>query len=165
MPRPRPPLLMLDVDGVISLFGFSGGQVPSGRFHSIDGIPHYLSDDAARHLRRLHGVYEMVWASGWEDRANDHLPYLLGLPGPLPYLRFDSASRAGRSLRAHWKLDAVDAHAGRRPLAWVDDAFNDACERWAAARPAPTLLVPTSPAAGLGEREAQLLLSWARAQG
>ena len=36
-------------------------------------------------------VRELVWASGWEERANDHLPHLLGLPGGMPFLRFDRA--------------------------------------------------------------------------
>lgn len=165
MPQASLPLLMVDVDGVISLFGFPPERPPQGSYHSIEGIPHFLSKTAARNLKRLHGAFELVWASGWEERANEHLPHLLGLNGPLPFLRFRGASQAGSSLRAHWKLDAIDAHAGQRPLAWIDDAFNDACERWARQRPAPTLLVPTSPAAGLGDREADLLLEWARARG
>ena len=51
--------------------------------------------------------------------------------------------------RAHWKLDAIEAHAGERPLAWIDDAHDDSCRAWASARAAPTLLVTTDPAAGL----------------
>ena len=66
----------------------------------------------------------------------------------------------GRS-NAHWKLDAIDAYAGDRPLAWVDDALNDACHEWASARAAPTLLVQTDPQRGLTEREASLLAQWA----
>lgn len=157
------PLLMVDVDGVISLFGFALDRRPPGSFHSIEGIPHFLSAAAGAHLRSLQDSYELVWASGWEEKANEHLPLLLGLPGPLPYLSFDRGAGAGSSLRAHWKLDAVDAYAGQRPLAWIDDAFNEACERWADSRAAPTLLVPTAPESGLTDREAQLLSEWAPA--
>jgi hypothetical protein len=176
------PLLMVDIDGVISLFGFapahgatppaahaslgstaSGASRaraearPAGGFHWIDGIPHFLSSTAAEHLLALSLVFELVWASGWEEKANEYLPHLLGIPA-LPHLSFERAVGKGN---AHWKLDAIDAHARERPLAWIDDAFNDACHRWADERGAPTLLVQTMPARGLTQAEAQTLKRWA----
>ena len=102
-----------------------------------------------------------MWASGWEEQANEYLPHLLGLPAVLPFLRF-RASRADAN--AHWKLEAIDAFAGARPLAWIDDAFNDACHEWARARAAPTLLVQTDPERGLTAREAELALGARAAQ-
>jgi hypothetical protein len=163
---------MVDIDGVISLFGgwrqsgradrdgmSDGGQL-DGSFHSIDGTPHFLSSTAAAHLLDLSSVFELVWASGWEERANEHLPHLLGLPAELPFLRFSRA--VGRS-NAHWKLDAIETYARGRPLAWIDDEFNDACHEWAAGRAAATLLVETEPQRGLTAREAQQLAAWARA--
>jgi hypothetical protein len=165
------PLLMVDIDGVISLFGGwqragwdrwseAGERQLAGTFYSIDGTPHFLSSTAAAHLLELSSLFELVWASGWEERANEHLPHLLGMPPGLPFLRF--ARAVGRA-NAHWKLDAIDAYAGERPLAWVDDALNDACHEWAQARAAPTLLVQTDPQRGLTASEAQQLASWARA--
>ncbi len=152
------PLLLVDIDGVISLFSFDHGARPEGSFHSIDGIPHFLSSSAAEHLLVLVSNFELVWASGWEEKANEYLPHLLGLP-TLPYLSFDRA--VGRT-NAHWKLDAIDAYAStNKPLAWIDDAFNDACHEWAEARIAPTLLVQTLPASGLTGREAETLERWA----
>jgi hypothetical protein len=173
----RGPLLMVDIDGVISLFGRaldpnSGACAREGSFHSIEGIPHFLSSIAAAHLLELASVYELVWASGWEERAGEHLPHLLGLPAGLPFLRFQrGASGAppreppgGRRTLAHWKLDAIDAYAGERPLAWIDDALDHACHEWALARTAPTLLVQTEPELGLTEREARRLQAWALEQ-
>ena len=151
------PLLMVDIDGVISLFGFIGSARPEGSFHSIEGIPHFLSAQAGVHLRALAEAFELVWASGWEEKANEHLPTLLGLP-PLPFLRFD---RAPARNNAHWKLDAIDAYALDAPLAWLDDAFNGACHSWASTRSAPTLLVQTEPSRGLTLAERELLLVWA----
>jgi hypothetical protein len=152
------PLLLVDIDGVISLFSFDPAARPEGAFQSIDGIPHFLSSGAAEHLLALQPNFELVWASGWEEKANEYLPHLLGLPA-LPYLSFDRA--VGRA-NAHWKLDAIDAYAGeQRALAWIDDAFNDACHEWAGVREGPTLLVETTPASGLTEREAQMLVRWA----
>jgi hypothetical protein len=154
------PLLMVDIDGVISLFGFDHRQPPPGAFHSIDGIPHYLSANAAEHLLALDGLFDLVWCSGWEEKANEYLPRLLGLPEPLPYLSFHRGSGAGQSMKAHWKLDAIDAFARRRPLAWIDDAFNEACEEWATRRTSPTLLLRTEPQLGLTAVELERLLRW-----
>jgi len=153
------PLLMVDIDGVVSLFGVSNERLPvAGSFHSIEGIPHFLSSTAAAHLLALRGTFDLVWASGWEEKANEHLPHLLGLPAALPFLRFSRG--VGRS-NAHWKLEAIDAYANGRPLAWIDDALNPACHSWAQARVAPTLLVQTKPEQGLTAREAELLAAWA----
>jgi hypothetical protein len=157
------PLLMVDIDGVISLFGVPSedaldGVGPRGSLHSVDGMVHFLSATAAANLLELSELYELVWASGWEERAEEHLPRLLGVPSGLPYLRF--GREAGNS-GAHWKLEAIDGFAGERPLAWVDDCFNDACRRWAAGRASPTLLVATEPRQGLTARETALLRDWA----
>jgi hypothetical protein len=152
------PLLMVDIDGVISLFGGSAAGL-AGSFHSIDGIPHFLSATAAAHLLELSISFDLVWASGWEEKADEHLPHLLGLPAGLPHLSFERS--VGRA-NAHWKLAAIDRHAAGRPLAWLDDALGEECNEWARLRSAPTLLIETDPRIGLTEREAGLLMSWAR---
>ena len=118
------PLLMVDIDGVISLFGPSGNRESEGSFHAIDGIPHFLSSTAATQLLSLAEDFDLVWCSGWEEKAEEYLPHLLGLPAGLPFLRFDRGQGAGRSIDGHWKLDAIDAYAGERALAWIDDAFD-----------------------------------------
>ena len=151
------PLLLIDIDGVISLFGGRPGT-EAGSFHSIDGMFHFLSSTAAAHLLDLQGQFELAWCSGWEEKANEHLPHLLGLPPALPYLRFERA--VGRA-NAHWKLAAIDAFAGQRALAWIDDALNEACHEWATSREGPTLLVETDPALGLTAPQAELLSDWA----
>jgi hypothetical protein len=169
---------MVDIDGVVSLFGASAAGAPAlaaaagprsqdaagptvGSFHSIDGIPHFLSSTAAAHLLELARAFDLVWASGWEEKANEYLPHLLGLPEAIPFIRFARARDASRTTHAHWKLAAIDLYAGARALAWIDDAFNPACHAWAGAREAPTLLVSTAPAHGLTSREAEVLLAWA----
>ena len=156
------PLLLVDVDGVISLWGFASDRRPGGTFVSVDGIPHFLSEEAGRHLLDLAGAFDLVWCTGWEEKANEYLPHALGIPGPLPFLRFDDHEvAAGETTPGHWKLSAIDAYAGDRPLAWVDDAFNDACHDWAAARGVPTLLVTTEPVSGLTREHTERLMEWA----
>jgi hypothetical protein len=155
------PVLAVDVDGVISLFGFEGplDQAP-GRFHLIDGIAHCISDVAGPQLLRLADTYELIWATGWEDRANDHLPMILGLQDKLPCLHFDGRARFGT---AHWKLEALEDYTGDRPLAWLDDSLDESCHTWAAQRRAPTLLVPTESDIGLTPAHTDALLAWAQA--
>ena len=153
------PLLLIDVDGVISLFGFDHAAPPAGRYQLVDGITHFLSAAAGRHLRRLAGEFELAWCTGWEEKANEYLPLALGLPGPLPHVVFDPSARP---THAHWKLGGIDRHvAAARPLAWIDDAHDEGCRSWAAARSAPTLLVTTDPAVGLTDHEVDRLLAWA----
>jgi hypothetical protein len=148
---------MVDVDGVLSLFGFDPSAPPPLKPAIVDGIPHWLSVRAGRHLVHLREHFECVWCTGWEDRANDHLPHLLGLGGPFPYLEL-AAVGAPR----HWKLDAIDAYAGPdRPLAWIDDVLDDRCEAWAAQRRGPTLLIRADPAVGLADEHVEGLLAWA----
>jgi hypothetical protein len=207
---------MVDVDGVLSLFGLprgassgtsrrdrgraggdaggdedaaTAGSAPTstrahaarsgappageieGCLHVIDGMPHFLSSTAAAHLLALGELFDLVWASGWEEKADEHLPRLLGLPANLPHLSFSrdpmapsgASNEDGRVTSGHWKLDAIEAHAGGRPLAWIDDALGPECHAWAAARAAPTLLVQTAPELGLTSREARLLADWAKA--
>ncbi len=166
----RKPLLYLDVDGVISLFGFnqpyglaSGdapfSSCPPGRLHSINGVMHYISGACGAYLRQLAGRFELVWATGWEETANDYLPHLLELPGHLPYLTFDGRVAAGA---AHWKIDAIAEHAGdTRPLAWIDDNVDDACHAWAAQRLGPTLIIETVRHEGMTDEHVETLVAWA----
>ena len=153
------PILFVDVDGVISLFGFSFDGPPPGAFHHIDGIVHCLSARAGVRLGRLAARYELVWATGWEEKANEYLPRLLGLSArTLPVLRFDGRAVWGT---AHWKLEAIDEYARDRPAAWIDDNLDERCERWARGRSAPTLLVRTEPATGIEDHHVERLLAWA----
>jgi hypothetical protein len=155
------PLLLVDVDGVISLFGFTPDERPAGSFLTVDGILHYLSAAAGDHLRRLSSRYELVWCTGWEERANEYLPHALGLPEPLHHLTFAGAPGWGDR---HWKLDAIDAHAGPdRPLAWIDDDHDEGCHEWASQRAGPTLLLTTEPPTGITQRHVAELEHWARA--
>jgi hypothetical protein len=156
------PLLFVDVDGVISLFGFPPrlDRLPGG-LHSIDGVQHCIPDGMGGRLARLAESYELVWATGWEEKANEYLPHILELPfRDLPCLTFGRAAVFGA---AHWKLAAIEAHAGDRPAAWIDDSLDEECRAWASSRSAPTLVVETDPAVGLTDRQVERLVGWADA--
>ena len=153
------PILAVDVDGVISLFGT---DPQPGREHTqlqlVDGVPHLISLPTGDRLRRLSELFEPVWATGWEDKANFYLPNILGLP-ELPFVSFDVAARPGG---AHWKLGPIEEYAADRPLAWIDDNFDASCFEWAEHREQPTLLVPTETHLGLEEAHVGALEAWVR---
>ena len=161
MPANSPvPVLLVDVDGVISLFGFHLDKRPDGTFLTVDGIPHYLSATAGDHLRSLNAHFELIWCTGWEERANEYLVHALSLPAPLLHLTFGGSPGDGDR---HWKLDAIEAHVGHdRPVAWIDDDHRG-CEEWAAARQGPTLLVTSDPQDGITAAHVEELLQWAAA--
>ena len=154
------PILFVDVDGVISLFGFAPGvgELP-GPLHWIDGVAHCIPPAVGGRLVRLAEDFELVWATGWEERANEHLPYLLELPfRDLPCLTFDGRAVFGSS---HWKLEAIDKYARGRPAAWLDDNLDERAEAWAKGRREPTLLVLTEAALGITDEHVKRLLEWA----
>ena len=153
------PVLFVDVDGVISLFGFSLSRDRApGPFYWIDGVAHCIPPAAGERLTRLSEHFELVWATGWEHRANEHLPLILDLP-ELPCLDFGGRAVWGSS---HWKLEAMSAYAGHRPVAWIDDNLSDdLCRAWAENRAAPTLLVETRASVGITDEHVHELLAWA----
>jgi hypothetical protein len=160
---PGRPLLLVDVDGVISLFGFDPAQPPAGRWQMVDGIAHLLSATAGEQLRHLSDAYEVAWCTGWEEKANEYLPLALGLAGPLPHLTFTGATP---QVAGHWKLETIDRYAGPdRAVAWIDDAHDHRCRSWARDRPGQTLLITTDPAIGLTDEQVRRLLEWASALG
>ena len=155
----KAPLLFLDVDGVISLFGFSQADPPPGSFHWVDGVVHCIDEACGPRIERLAERYEIVWATGWEEKANEYLPHLLRLTvRELPVISFDNRAVFGS---AHWKVGAIDEYARGRPAAWVDDFLDDHCESWANQRKEPTLLVRTASHSGLTEELVERLIRWA----
>lgn len=147
------------MDGVISLFGFSHGGPPPGTFHWVDGVVHCIDEACGPRLKRLGERYELVWATGWEEKANEYLPHILKLDGPeLPVLTFDGRAIFGS---AHWKVGAIDEYSRGRAAAWVDDFLDERCEAWAAKRSEPTLLVRTQSHMGLTDELVAQLLAWA----
>jgi hypothetical protein len=167
---PPKPLLFIDVDGVISTYGFAGNSrvpgsplastdIPTGRFHMVDGIVHHIGEGMDRRIQKLLPHFESLWATGWGERANEHLVYLLNLPGELEVVEFAVAPSTDGS--GHWKLDSLTQRAGDSPAAWIDDGHNEACQEWAARRTAPTLLVSTDPFVGLTDGHVDELVGWA----
>jgi hypothetical protein len=128
------------------------------RFELIAGRMNCISLSAGDCLRVLAGHFDLVWATGWGRGECEALAELLSL-GPIPHLSFGSEARFGS---CDWKIEPLEAVARERPLAWVDDSFDERCREWARRREAPVLLVDTEPQRGLETSHAEALIDWAR---
>lgn len=169
------PLLFLDVDGVLNPVR---PRAEAGfRTHSLLGTRVLLSRAHGRWLRELADVYDLVWATTWEQYANELICPLLGLPAlpvvpltaPEPVAACAMAGGSGRSWSWSGGYDDADAlaedgdwhpilrFADDRPFAWLDDVIPTRLLQ-SCARREDRLLVPVDPGEGLRRREVDILL-------
>ena len=150
--RPH-PLLLLDVDGVLNPFAVRPGVVPPGfTEYTLLGYRVLLTARHGEWLAPFREWFEVAWATTWELDANALIAPRVGLPADLPVVRFGDVDRT-----AGWKLPAVAAFCGDRPVAWIDDDLGREADDWARARAAPTLLLRADPEVGLARRHIKAL--------
>ena len=162
-----PPLLLLDVDGVLAPFqgdALSMSRVGGEGFRRVDleaqvGLREtflWVSDANNERLKRLGDSFEIVWATGWAHSANRVIGPLHALK-ELPVIELDWTFDTPT-----WKLPSIEAYVPEdRPCAWVDDDLADDAEQWASSRTAPTLLVKCEPHIGLTDQLTERCLEWA----
>ncbi len=148
------PLLLLDVGGVLSPYG--NPPPPDFEEREIGGFWVVWTDAHAPRVQRLAQSFDLVWATTWEQHANQALCPALGLD-PLPVISFVRGKTATR------KLESVRRYVGDRQTAWIDDDLYDDAHSWAQERNerVPTLLVQTLPNIGLTDTHVETLLSFA----
>ena len=148
------PLLLLDVGGVLSPYGMT--PPPDFEEREIGGFWVVWTDAHAPRLVRLASHFELVWATTWEQYANQALCPALGLD-PLPVIRFVRGKTQTR------KLDTITAYVGDRPAAWIDDDLYEDAYAWASTRneSIPTILVQTVPSIGFTDDHVEELITFA----
>lgn len=146
---PIRPLLILDVDGVLSP---TGRSVPPG-FERVtsEAFDVVVSPQHGEWLRSLTPLFQPVWGTTWGHAANEIFGSVLGLPA-WPVIALEDLPRSGTR-----KLAAVSAYVGDQSAAWVDDELYDDARAWADSRPAPTLLLPTRASVGLTRKDVEQL--------
>jgi hypothetical protein len=152
------PYLLIDVDGVLNPYA---AEICPEPFREYDFFPGEaavrLAEIHGEWLRDLAGVFDLVWATGWQHKADELIAPKLGLPR-LPVIEFEFP---GAPFQPFVKVPWIDRFVGDRALAWIDDMITPEAEAWAAGRAAPTLLVAIDPAIGLSEDVVDDLKDWA----
>lgn len=149
------PLLLLDVDGVLLVIRSSWSEGEDDDLDLESDLEPTLHPEVAAWLAELAEVFELVWATTWEDLANRVIAPALGLP-PLPAIEFDMDRHLPTA-----KLPSVIEWVGDRPCAWVDDDLWHDADTWAAGRAIPTLLVHVDMTQGMERRHVDRLLAFA----
>lgn len=169
---PRPPLLLMDVDGPLNPYAAKPTRRPEGCLtHRMR--PRGWDDPAVKPLRvwldPSHGAalralpYELVWATTWEAEANVWIGPRIGLP-ELPYIDWGPGAGKRTSTGVFWKTERIVEWAAGRPFAWVDDEVGDRDREFVARRhPGPALLHHVDPRRGLLPYDFARLAAWAGA--
>ena len=176
------PMLLVDVDGPLNPYAAKPHKRPEGyethrlltprwaaaerRRLTEQGLPDkrvkplriWLNPDHGPALAAL--PFELVWATTWEEEANDFVAPVLGLP-TLPFIAWRSP-RLEPAGGVFWKTPEIVAWAEGREFAWLDDEITDADRAWVAKHhPAPALLHRIDPQRGLLPDDFAVLESWA----
>lgn len=173
------PVLLLDVDGVLNplhaddLSLFEPLEDVVGAWQTQTAV--YHSKFNHQRLELLAARFDLVWCTGWEDRANEIISPAHGLP-ELPVIRFEPMilSESGltvvefekdRSWKSPWIMKWLSENE-IGPAAWVDDQIEAGDREWARQRTMigkPTLCVQPDPTIGLTDIHVRHLLQWALA--
>ena len=154
MPRPA---LLLDVDGVLNPYGTA--KCPDG-FTEYDLFPGEepvrLCPAHGKWISELQHVFDVAWATAWNDDANRLLAPLLGIAA-LPVVTMPPPPFQPRD-----KVPPIARFAGQRPVVWIDDLHPAEARTWSTGRHEPTLLIPVAPATGLTRQAVDQALTWVR---
>lgn len=151
--NPRPPLWLLDVDGVLNAVSHRPDPDvwPDWRhgtaFANGSSWPIWFSPTLTRAIADLHerGLAEIRWLTTWGEDANGELRELLGLPR----LQVAGTGDVFDPTVDWWKFDVVKSFHRAEPnrrLIWTDDdlLYLPEAQAWVAARTRSLVIAPRS---------------------
>ncbi|WP_248959787.1 hypothetical protein [Sphaerisporangium perillae] len=105
-------------------------------------------------ITELGRLFDVAWATGWNEEANRLLAPVLEIP-PMPVLAMPRVPFQPRD-----KVPVIAAFAAERPAVWIDDAHTPEALDWAEDRHEPTLLITIDPEIGLDRASVDVALRW-----
>ncbi len=125
------PWLLIDVDGVLNPLVVADGF----DIHELTPIgwtrPPLHVQLTPRHgewINALTDVFDLAWATTWEDSANLLIGPIVGLPElPVVHFAFDAPRRIWGICA---KTPGVAEWVGKRPFVWMDDDISDLDRTW-----------------------------------
>ncbi|PZG49838.1 hypothetical protein C1I98_11010 [Spongiactinospora gelatinilytica] len=167
----KPPLILLDVDGVTAPFFRPG---PEWRRHSAvsDGRTYqvWLNPAVGAQLLTLaeQTGAELTWCTSWDHDANTAIAPLIGLP-ELPVCVVDQDAKWAAHLTADlcFKTGTVADYAAGRPFVWFDDYIGLGDARYLADRAdvGDYLLITVEPRRGLTLEHLEQARAWLAERG
>lgn len=158
------PLLLIDVDGPLNPWQQSNTQLRKGKkyaMHKLEGYQVWLCRRHGAELMKLADLYELVWCTTWEHKANTLIGPRIGLP-ELPVIEFakylpDKPPEPG----LHWKTEPIIRYTDGRPFVWVDDEVTPADASYFKRNCAQKFsILRISPSLGLGDGDFADLAEW-----
>ncbi|MCX4967551.1 hypothetical protein OHA98_22875 [Streptomyces sp. NBC_00654] len=176
------PILLVDVDGPLNPYAAKPHRRPEGyethrlltpRWKAAErrrlterGLPDMPPKPLRVWLNPHHGPalaalpFDLVWATTWEEEANDFIAPALGLP-ELPFIAWSSTQPMPRG-GVFWKTPEIVARTTGRAFAWIDDEITEADRAWVREHhDGPALLRRIDPRRGLADDDFVALTDWA----
>lgn len=148
------PLLLCDIDGALS--PMIDLEEPEGaklvRVCSFVGVVPELRS----WMDELKEHFELVWATSWEDEANEMFGPGIGLVD-LPVIHFTKGVMDDTA-----KLANVKEFVKDRAFAWIDDVLHDDAFWFAKGHPHGALLIRTKALEGITREHVDELIAFAK---
>ena len=164
----RKPFLLLDVDGPLNPWRMSPAVAHDNGYTShqitVTGqtYPVLLNPAHGAALLALTDVVDLMWATTWEDAANELISPVLGLPQNLPVICWPADAGDPSPHRGSWKTRHVLAAVAGNAFAWFDDELNRYDRAYVAATltAGPHLLHRVEPHLGLTPSDFTAVRNW-----
>lgn len=161
----RKPWLLIDVDGVLNPLrvqpGFDIHRLApigwTGRPLHVQLTPRH-----GEMIMAMTDVFDLAWATTWEDSANALISPIVGLPADLPVVHF-AWNAAAEVWGICLKTPDVAQWVGDQPFVWLDDGVGPEDVAWFARRPETGAfhLQHINPLVGLTQRDLDDARAWA----
>lgn len=154
------PLLLIDIDGALCPLGDFAQVSPHSVERRVGGMRVDIDDRNPGRMKVLSELFEMVWASTWEDSSNS-VGALHNMP-ELPHISVNCYRGDLTTQVKNRKLLPVAEYVGKRPFVWIDDQFTPGVGKYFTEAGVPHLLIHTKKNVGITDSHMLAMIEFAR---